>query len=134
MKGFNRWLRSSTTLDDGLRGCFGKSAYSTEKKAQETLNKRQAETSDNLRYYKCDICKMFHLTKKPLRMVEEKPVVKETLVVDLKEKEELKEKYFDVLYDLRIAISENQVDKAKELKTVKKTLIREMKQKGYEVP
>lgn len=64
MRGFGRWLRSNTTVDEGYRPCFSKAAYRTEKLANEVLDRRQQSSSAKLRIYKCDICFNWHLTKK----------------------------------------------------------------------
>jgi hypothetical protein len=64
MKGFNRWARSSTTIDEGLKSCFSKAAYSTESLAKEVIGRRMDNVNHTLRYYKCEICSAFHLTKK----------------------------------------------------------------------
>lgn len=65
MRGFSRWLRSNTPIDEGYKPCFSKAAYSTEALAKEVIGKRQDKEKNALRYYKCDICSAFHLTKKP---------------------------------------------------------------------
>lgn len=129
MRGFSRWLRSSTPIDAGLKPCFSKSAYHTEELAKEVMERRQASTREHLRYYKCEICSFYHLTKSPLRETKTSEPKDNT-----EEQEKYKRKYCDFTTDMWEANSEGKLEKYREIKAARKLLIKEMKEKGYKVP
>jgi len=61
---FRRWVKSTTTLEEGKRSCFGKSSYKTLKIADQYATKAENRSGIPLYVYSCTICKEFHLSKK----------------------------------------------------------------------
>lgn len=127
MRGFSRWARSSATIDEGFGSCFRKVAYSSPELAQEVLDRRQSEAEGMLRYYKCDICAGWHLTKKPLNESDK------VVVIDPEEEKRLKDEYYQILWDIRDSIKFESGRKVPELKALKKTKAKEIKEKGYKL-
>lgn len=64
MKGFHRWLQSSTPYDKGNGSCFRKAAYKDEARAKKYAAKSEANTPGiKLYIYRCNLCGRYHLTK-----------------------------------------------------------------------
>lgn len=45
--------------------CFSKIAYESERKAKKAAKQKSVQYRDNLRFYECPICNLWHLTKLP---------------------------------------------------------------------
>ena len=125
-----RWANSSATLDEGYKQCFSKKAYPTEKLAKESINKRKDKIKHSLRYYKCEICSQFHLTKSPGKQQTYEPLVVLTpLEQYTKKHKELCDKI-----DLYTNYPDSRdLKKANELKKEKKALLEEIKTKGLRI-
>lgn len=57
-------MLSDRTLRTMVKGCYGKSRYSSEGKAQKYADKARAARGTSLRIYYCSECFGFHLTSK----------------------------------------------------------------------
>lgn len=130
MRGFGRWLRSNTPIDEGYKECFSKAAYRTEKLAKEVIEQRQDKEKYILRYYKCDICSFFHLTKKPgiQQTYEPEPVI------EVDELTSYIQKHRQILLDMEKYYDAGLFAKYNEVKKKKKELLKEVKEKGLRIP
>lgn len=57
---------SENKIPSGLRQCFGKKRYATQKYAEEVAAKFGQKIGKTLRVYYCGMCNGYHATSKPL--------------------------------------------------------------------
>lgn len=60
---FERWKRTTATVEQGWGPCFRKGAYKTKEIAEQYKAKSEAKSGVILYIYKCQVCKQYHLTK-----------------------------------------------------------------------
>lgn len=61
---FERWKRTTATVEQGWGSCFRKGAYKTKEIAEAYKEKSETRVPGTTLYiYKCRFCKQYHLTK-----------------------------------------------------------------------
>ena len=64
---FKRWAMSSKSFEKGFKQSFKEFSYKTEEIVKAYMEKARQSSGHDVRIYKCDICKEFHLTYKKER-------------------------------------------------------------------
>ena len=61
---FERWKRTTVTVEQGWGKCFRKGSYKTKEIAEAYKLKSEQRTPGIVLYiYKCKVCNQYHLTK-----------------------------------------------------------------------